>query len=108
MADLAHPRLPPAPASTGGRACVWRRLRRNWLSAVALGLIVPDGRGGAARAWVAPYDADATDAAAALQAPAWHHWLGTDIYGRDLLSRIIFAGRRSTSRSPSAPPPWRW
>jgi peptide/nickel transport system permease protein len=44
-------------------------------------------------AWVAPYDADATDPAVALQAPSWQHWLGTDIYGRDLLSRIIFAGQ---------------
>ena len=36
---------------------------------------------------------DATDAEAALQSMSWHHWLGTDIYGRDLLSRIIFAAR---------------
>src|SRR6266851_2855131 len=42
---------------------------------------------------LAPYEPDATDADAALQAPSLHHWLGTDIYGRDLLSRIIYAAR---------------
>jgi peptide/nickel transport system permease protein len=42
--------------------------------------------------WIAPYEPDATDADAALQAPmSWHHWLGTDIYGRHLQSRIIYA-----------------
>src|SRR5512142_3194859 len=43
--------------------------------------------------WMTPYEPDATDADAALQAPVLHHLLGTDIYGRDLLSRIIYAGQ---------------
>ncbi len=44
--------------------------------------------------WIAPYDPDATDPeAAAAVACRGTHWLGTDIYGRDLLSRIIHAAR---------------
>jgi peptide/nickel transport system permease protein len=43
--------------------------------------------------WVAPYDPDATDAEAVVQGPSGRHWLGTDIFGRDQLSRIIWAGR---------------
>jgi peptide/nickel transport system permease protein len=43
--------------------------------------------------WVAPYDPDATDALAVLHGPSWRHWLGTDIFGRDQLSRIVWAGR---------------
>jgi peptide/nickel transport system permease protein len=81
-----------APASSALRL-VWRRLRRNWLSAVALALIVLMMLAAALAGWVAPYEPDATDADAALQAPSLHHWLGTDIYGRDLLSRIIYAAR---------------
>ena len=27
------------------------------------------------------------------EAPSWAHWLGTDQFGRDLLSRIIFGAR---------------
>jgi peptide/nickel transport system permease protein len=83
---------PLAPTSAALRL-VWRRLRRNWLSAAALALIVLMILAAALAGWVAPYEPDATDAEAALQAPSLAHWLGTDIYGRDLLSRIIFAAR---------------
>ncbi|MDK7041645.1 ABC transporter permease subunit, partial [Escherichia coli] len=31
--------------------------------------------------------------AARLQAPSRQHWLGTDSYGRDLLSRLIYGSR---------------
>jgi peptide/nickel transport system permease protein len=86
------PVVPLAPASTTLRL-VWLRLRRNWLSAAALALIVLMMLAAALAGWVAPYEPDATDADAALQAPSLHHWLGADIYGRDLLSRIIFAAR---------------
>ncbi len=86
------PVVPLAPASAALRL-VWLRLRRNWLSAAALALIVLMMLAAALAGWVAPYEPDATDADAALQAPSLHHWLGTDIYGRDLLSRIIYAAR---------------
>lgn len=43
--------------------------------------------------WIAPYDPDATDAGAALLSVTWAHPLGTDLYGRDQLSRIITASR---------------
>jgi peptide/nickel transport system permease protein len=93
MAGISpSPVVPLAPASSALRL-VWRRLRRNWLSAAALALIVLMMLAAALAGWVAPYEPDATDADAALQAPSLHHWLGTDIYGRDLLSRIIYAAR---------------
>jgi peptide/nickel transport system permease protein len=40
---------------------------------------------------IAPYDPIAIDLANFLQAPSPQHWLGTDNYGRDLLSRLIVA-----------------
>jgi peptide/nickel transport system permease protein len=43
--------------------------------------------------WLAPYDALATDYAAMLSAPSATHWLGTDAFGRDVLSRIIYGSR---------------
>jgi peptide/nickel transport system permease protein len=43
--------------------------------------------------WLAPYDALATDYAAMLSAPDGAHWLGTDAFGRDVLSRIIYGSR---------------
>ncbi len=40
-----------------------------------------------------PYDPLASDAAAALQAPSWAHWFGTDTVGRDVFSRVVIATR---------------
>ena len=43
--------------------------------------------------WLAPVDPNWQDAAARLEAPGARHWLGTDSYGRDLLSRLIYGTR---------------
>jgi peptide/nickel transport system permease protein len=42
---------------------------------------------------MAPYDPVATDYGAMLAAPSRAHWLGTDAFGRDVLSRIIYGSR---------------
>ena len=42
---------------------------------------------------LAPYDPIETDYAAALQPPNADHWLGTDKFGRDIFSRILYATR---------------
>jgi peptide/nickel transport system permease protein len=42
---------------------------------------------------IAPYSPTANDFAAMTEAPSWSHWLGTDQFGRDLLSRIIYGAR---------------
>jgi len=42
---------------------------------------------------LAPYSPTANDFAAMTEAPSWTHWLGTDQFGRDLLSRIIYGAR---------------
>ncbi len=43
--------------------------------------------------WLAPYNPTANDFAAMIEPPSWAHWLGTDQFGRDQLSRIIFGAR---------------
>jgi len=85
MAPVARRRSP-------ARA-LWRRLRRNPVTLGALCVIVALLGAAALAPLIAPFDPDATDAAAALQSISWQHWLGTDIYGRDQLSRILFAAR---------------
>jgi peptide/nickel transport system permease protein len=42
---------------------------------------------------IAPYSPDAIDALAPLAGPSPSHWLGTDNLGRDVLTRVLFAGR---------------
>lgn len=46
-----------------------------------------------------PYDPTETDFAALLQPPSSSHWFGTDQYGRDLLSRVIWASAISMRTS---------
>jgi peptide/nickel transport system permease protein len=42
---------------------------------------------------IAPYSPTANDFGSMMEAPSWAHPLGTDQFGRDLLSRIIFGAR---------------
>ena len=44
--------------------------------------------------WVAPYSWE-TISDAQSQPPSWKHWFGTDVHGRDLLTRVIFGARVS-------------
>ncbi|GAB6277529.1 MAG: glutathione ABC transporter permease GsiD [Rectinema sp.] len=47
--------------------------------------------------FIAPYDPYATDYSQAMMPPSPQHWAGTDIYGRDILTRIIYGTRISLS-----------
>jgi peptide/nickel transport system permease protein len=42
---------------------------------------------------IAPYNPVATDFGAMLTAPSAAHWLGTDTFGRDVLSRLIYGSQ---------------
>jgi len=45
--------------------------------------------------WIAPYDPDNQVLADRLLPPSWQHWMGTDQYGRDILSRMLYGSRIS-------------
>jgi peptide/nickel transport system permease protein len=42
---------------------------------------------------LAPYSPVVNDPAQALLGPSWQHWAGTDQYGRDVLSRVLYGGQ---------------
>lgn len=52
--------------------------------------------------WVAPYDPLAQSIMSRLQGISAAHWLGTDKFGRDVLSRVIFGYRLSLGIAISA------
>lgn len=96
----------PATASSSG----WHAFRRSTAGKV---LLTP--KGGIAGAyllmllvvallapWIVPYPYDAQQLSMASQAPSLAHWLGTDEFGRDVLSRIMYGARTSLSVSVSA------
>ena len=43
--------------------------------------------------WIAPFDPETIDFAAMLSRPGETHWFGTDQYGRDVFSRIVYGAR---------------
>lgn len=73
----------------------WRLFRKNkaavgglvWGSLLAMAAIFAP--------WIQRFDPKAIDVASALQGPSAKHWLGTDILGHDMWSRIVNGARIS-------------
>lgn len=70
-----------------------RRLRRNSLSFGALIMIFGITLIALLAPLISPYDPNETNASQALFSVSRQHPMGTDLYGRDILSRIIYAAR---------------
>lgn len=74
---------------------VWRRLWHNKLAMVGMFIVVVLILAAVFAKFVAPYDPAAQDLLNMKSMPSAKHLLGTDDYGRDILSRIIYGGRVS-------------
>ncbi|MDQ0252939.1 peptide/nickel transport system permease protein [Evansella vedderi] len=74
---------------------IWYRLLKNKLAVVSLGVLVLLVLTALLADVIAPYPANEQNLTNILQAPNALHWLGTDAYGRDILSRIIYGSRIS-------------
>jgi peptide/nickel transport system permease protein len=68
-------------------------LRSSTALAVGLGLIALHLVLTVLAPVIGVHDPVATDSANVLAGPEWTHWLGTDQYGRDILSRTLNGGR---------------
>lgn len=67
--------------------------RQQPLGAVSFVIIFAMMFAGLFSGLVAPYDPLQIDFASILAAPSADHWCGTDAYGRDICSRLIFGSR---------------
>jgi peptide/nickel transport system permease protein len=67
--------------------------RREPLGAFGMVIVLIIAFTGLSAELIAPYSPTSNDFAAMTEAPSWAHPLGTDQFGRDLLSRIIFGAR---------------
>lgn len=70
-------------------------LRRNPLAVVGLSLIVVMLFGSLLAPLLTRYDPNAIDIRHNLEPPSLQHPLGTDFFGRDVLSRILYGGRNT-------------
>ena len=74
---------------------VWRRLRRNKAALVGMTVVVLLVVVAVLAPVLAPYDPNQTNMTQRLKAPSSAHPLGTDNFGRDMLSRVIYGSRIS-------------
>ncbi|MBX8802413.1 MULTISPECIES: ABC transporter permease subunit [Pseudochrobactrum] len=75
----------------------WRRFKKQKVAVIALIFIITLVLMAVFAPFVAPYDPTIPDYNAVLQGPSAAHWAGTDTYGRDIFSRIIWGARISLS-----------
>lgn len=86
-----HPAVIVTPHSPW--RATWTFCRRQPLGAFGMAVVIIMAVAGFTAEWIAPYSPTANDFASMTESPSWAHWLGTDQFGRDLLSRIIFGAR---------------
>jgi peptide/nickel transport system permease protein len=65
----------------------------SFVSWLGIGLLVVHVVMALAAPWIAPYSPTAIDATQAMRPPSLQHWGGTDRYGRDIFSRVIYGGQ---------------
>src|SRR5690606_28125648 len=90
--------LVPLPRSKGPTAM---KLARSWLAPflarpialAGLALLVVVALAAILAPWIAPFDPFEMNPIIRLSPPDPTHWFGTDQFGRDTLSRVIYASR---------------
>ena len=77
----------------GWQGSIVRFVRQRPLGAIGAAIVIVMAVVAATAGLIAPYDPLETDYAAMLAAPDAKHWLGTDAFGRDVLSRVVYGSR---------------
>ena len=75
----------------------FNRLKKNKVAMVCMGIIIILALVAILAPLISPYDPNQQNLAIALQSPSGEHLFGTDEYGRDILSRVIYGTRVSLS-----------
>lgn len=88
---------PPAPsaAPTAPPDSLWRALLSNRVAWIGVALMLIMVLAAVFAPWLAPHDPLQQNIAYRLDPPSADFWLGTDSYGRDVLSRLIYGARIS-------------
>lgn len=81
-------------ASTPGYEA-WKRLRRNRMAMIGMAIVILLVLCAIFAPLIAPYDFEYQDYEAFLQFPTAKHIMGTDNFGRDIFSRVVYGTRIS-------------
>lgn len=74
---------------------IWKRLKRSKLALVGMAIILILIMSAIFANVIAPYDYAKQNLKETFQSPSWKHICGTDEFGRDIFSRIIYGSRIS-------------
>lgn len=74
---------------------LWVRLARDRSAIVGLSIVTTLTLAAVAAPWLAPADPVRGSLSESLQAPSHAFWFGTDVQGRDILTRVLFGARLS-------------
>ena len=91
MATIAG--TPPVEALPSRGSLLWQFVKSQPLGLVGLLIILVYVTCALGARWIAPYDPEAIDFVAMLTRPNEEHLFGTDQYGRDVFSRIVYGSR---------------
>ncbi len=75
----------------------WRRLCRKKMTVVCLILFAAIVTMAVLAPFISPYGYDDQDYSIRQEPPSWEHLFGTDQYGRDIFTRVLYGGRVSLS-----------
>jgi len=101
--DLAQGRpVPTRPIVTSPLRRAARWAAKRWSLLVGLGIVLALCLMALAAGAISPHAPDRQDMAATLRAPSGLHLFGTDEYGRDILSRVLFGARLTLLASSAA------
>jgi oligopeptide transport system permease protein len=73
----------------------WIKLSKNYLALIGLVIIGLLCVLSVLTPWIAPYGYEEQNLLLGATSPSSEHWLGTDVFGRDMLTRIMYGGRVS-------------
>ena len=83
----------PTTSAPARRSATWSFIRSQPLGMLGLLVIVAYIVMAVGAKWIAPFDPEEIDFAAQLTKPGAEHWFGTDQFGRDVFSRLVYGSR---------------
>jgi peptide/nickel transport system permease protein len=88
-----HPAI--APQKPGRSTRLWNLVHNQPLGAISALILLIIVLSAIFAPYIAPYDPTGGNSAALYVPPSGQYWLGTDAFGRDILSRLIYGARVS-------------
>lgn len=93
MPELATQPVPARNPPQGALRTTLDALRRNPVTSWGLGVVILLLVMAALAPVIAPYDPFTTNPSASLEPPSVEHLFGTDVYGEDVFSRVLYGAR---------------